>query len=54
MVSAVAERFANIIHHRVRVSATKIGDSAMELDSHADSPVVGEDAFILERTGRKV
>ena len=30
------------------------GASKMELDSHADSPVVGANARILERTGRTV
>ena len=54
VISAVAGRFASVIHHKVRVSATKVVGSTVELDSHADSPVVGEDAFILERTGRKV
>ncbi len=53
-VGTVDERFARIIHHKVSVSATSVMGSTVELDSHADSPVVGEDAFILERTGRKV
>ena len=29
-------------------------DSALESDSHADSPVVGKRAYILRRTGREV
>ena len=37
-------------------SATESPDhySSLELDSHADSPVVGKDAFILRYTGKKV
>ena len=56
VVSSISEEMSrNIIH---RISAAKSADedqpSAIELDSHADAPVVGSSATILERTGRKV
>ena len=53
-MSAVDGPFARIIQHKVRVSVLKNEDSKVELDSHADSPVVGENAYILEHTGKKV
>ena len=48
--------FARIIRHRVSVSSSIPADGifSLELDSHADSPVVGKNAFVLERTGKKV
>ena len=48
--------FARIINHRVSVSSASSVDGifSLELDSHADSPVVGKNSFILERTGKKV
>ncbi len=54
VVGAFDGRFASIIQHKVRVSEVQDMASTVELDSHADSPVVVENAFILERTGRKV
>ena len=48
--------FARIINHRVSVSqdTSMNGTFLLELDRHADSPVVGKNAFILERTGKRV
>ena len=38
------------------ISTTDDSDSisALELDSHADSPVVGKKAFIIRKTGKRV
>ena len=47
--------FARIISHKVAVNKNVgIDCSKIELDSHADSPVAGANARILERTGRTV
>ena len=46
--------FARIIQHKVSVSVLKNEDSKVELDSNVDSPVIGENAYILEHTGKKV
>ena len=48
-----------IIDHQVSITKVdeKDGGSGLvrlELDSHADSPVVGREAHVLEYTGRKV
>ena len=41
--------------HRISTAATiEEEGSAIELDSHADSPVVGKHAHILRRTGNQV
>ena len=50
---------ARIINHRVSITGVNDGSKRkdfirMELDSHADSPVVGCGAHVLEYTGRKV
>ena len=48
--------FARIISHRVSVTANDpvMPQFTLELDSHADSPVVGRQAHVLEYTGKKV
>ena len=50
---------AHIINHRVSISGVDDGGGKndfirLELDSHADSLVVGRGAHVLEYTGRKV
>ena len=49
---------ARIINHRVSITNTNTGDRnnvlKLELDSHADSPVVGGGAHVIEHTGKKV
>ena len=46
---------ARIIKHRVAITnVNNYGTLKLELDSHADSPVVGNGAHVLEHTGKKV
>ena len=46
---------ARIIRHRVAITnVNNYGTLKLELDSHADSPVVGNGAHVLEHTGKKV
>ena len=55
-VSVISSRFQSYLHMRIG-SVESVDDqqvSAIELDSHADSPVVGRFAKVLEDTGRKV
>ena len=57
-ISVVKESFAAAIMQRIatakNTSTSNILHSAIELDSHADSPVVGRSAFVIEKLGRKV
>ena len=55
----ISKRFEHHLRFKVSASSTLSDDSeskssTLELDSHADSPVLGRHARILERTGRKV
>ena len=54
----ISSEFSTHILHKIKGSTTSDDieneTSAIELDSHADSPVVGKHARILRRTGRRV
>ena len=55
MVGRAGGPFSQVLGHRICLSALDhIESSKVELDSHADSPVVGDNAHILEYTGKKV
>ena len=45
---------AHILHRIAQASTIDNGTSAIELDSHADSPVVGMHASIIRMTGKQV
>ena len=55
-VQVIEGPFARVITHRVAATLNDTATSQfmLEMDSHADSPVVGNQAHILEYTGRKV
>ena len=52
----IDELFARVITHRVAatVNEPSTPQFLLEMDSHADSPVVGNQAHVIENTGRKV
>ena len=54
----ISSEFSTHILHKIKGSTTSDDieneTSAIELDSHADSPVVGKHSQILHRTGRRV
>ena len=55
----ISQRFSSYINYRIATTTIRNGDdynkvSATELDSHADSPVVGRFAKILEHTDKEV
>ena len=51
----ISSAFSAHILYRIAQATSEDGDSsAIELDSHADSPVVGKNSFILRRTGKQV
>ena len=48
-------RFSAYLCHRISATNDEVNhEYATELDSHADSPVVGQGARVLEHTGRTV
>lgn len=54
----MSHQFSNYLQYRISAFETQqhAGDEyiPLELDSHADSPVVGPGAYILSRTGKKI
>ena len=48
--------FACVIIHRVAVTTNSLGKPQflLEMDSHTESPVVGNQDHVVEYTGRKV
>ena len=58
LFNRISAEFSTHILHKIKGSITSNeGEneiSAIELDSHADSPAVGKHAHILRRTGRRV
>ena len=53
-ISSVSTAFAANICHRIATSHDVEDCGRLELDSHADSPVVGNGAVIVRKTGRQV
>ena len=55
----ISQRFSSYLNYRIATTTIQNGDiydkiSATELDSHADSPVVGKYARIIEHTDKEV
>ena len=46
--------FAATICHRIAASSEEVDEGQLELDSHADSPVLGKGAIIVRKTDRTV
>ena len=53
-ISDVTGIFAATICHRISASLDGNDDGNLELDSHADSPVLGKGAVVVRKTDRTV